>query len=128
MVGTSLCRGVFLMYRYKATVTSVYDGDTCTVDIDLGFHITLRDIKVRLYGVDTAELRGGTKETKKQAKLARDFVRSTVLNQEIMLVSHGKGKYGRWLCDLYVVDPQTGVETCINNLLIEKGLGKPYLK
>lgn len=50
------------MYRYRAKVKSVYDGDTCTVDIDLGFHITLRDIKVRLYGVDTPELRGGTKE------------------------------------------------------------------
>lgn len=24
------------LYYYKAKVTSVYDGDTCTVDIDLG--------------------------------------------------------------------------------------------
>jgi hypothetical protein len=28
----------FSLYHYKAKVTSVYDGDTCTVDIDLGIH------------------------------------------------------------------------------------------
>jgi len=26
------------LYHYKAIVVEVYDGDTCTVDIDLGLH------------------------------------------------------------------------------------------
>ena len=30
------------LYTYKAIVTSVYDGDTCTVDIDLGLHIWVK--------------------------------------------------------------------------------------
>ena len=31
-----------VMYEYKATVTKVYDGDTITVDFDLGFGIVLK--------------------------------------------------------------------------------------
>lgn len=114
------------MYKYRSRVTSVYDGDTCTVDIDLGFFITLRDIKVRLYGIDTPELRGGTKETKTAAKTSRDFLRSKILNQDIILVCHGQGKYGRWLGSLYIVDPNTQEEVCVNSLLIEKGLAQVY--
>jgi micrococcal nuclease len=26
------------LYHYRAIVRSVYDGDTCTVDLDLGLH------------------------------------------------------------------------------------------
>ena len=46
------------MYEYRATVISVYDGDTITVDIDLGFGIVLRKQKLRLYGLNTPEVRG----------------------------------------------------------------------
>ena len=44
------------MYRYKATVTDVYDADTITVDVDLGFHAVLRKIKVRLHGINAPEM------------------------------------------------------------------------
>ena len=30
------------MYLYRATITSVYDGDTCTADVDIGFKVTVR--------------------------------------------------------------------------------------
>jgi len=36
------------LYHYKAIVTSVYDGDTCTVDIDLGLSAWIRGEKLRL--------------------------------------------------------------------------------
>ena len=45
-------------YLYKATVTEVYDGDTITVDIDLGLNVWLKDQTLRLLGIDTPELRG----------------------------------------------------------------------
>lgn len=32
-----------LLYHYKAKVTEVYDGDTCTVEVDLGMHTFLKD-------------------------------------------------------------------------------------
>ena len=45
------------MYEYKATVTKVYDGDTITVDFDLGFGIILKKQTIRLFGINTPEVR-----------------------------------------------------------------------
>lgn len=39
------------MYEYRAIVTDIYDGDTITVDIDLGFHAWQKNMKLRLYGI-----------------------------------------------------------------------------
>ena len=33
------------MYEYKAIITSVYDGDTVTANIDLGFGVVLKKTK-----------------------------------------------------------------------------------
>ncbi|MCP4234525.1 MAG: nuclease, partial [Aestuariibacter sp.] len=33
------------LYHYKAYITSVYDGDTCTADIDLGLGVTVKKEK-----------------------------------------------------------------------------------
>ena len=48
-------------FHYRATVTSVYDGDTCTVDLDLGLSITLHKQKIRLHRINAPELRGRSK-------------------------------------------------------------------
>ena len=44
------------MYTYKAKAISVYDGDTVTLVVDLGFKIST-EVKLRLEGIDTPELR-----------------------------------------------------------------------
>jgi endonuclease YncB( thermonuclease family) len=43
------------LYTYNATVVGVHDGDTCTLDIDLGFR-THRIQPVRLAGCNAREL------------------------------------------------------------------------
>lgn len=43
------------MYRYAATVLDVHDGDTITLDVDLGFHCHYRT-PVRLLGCNAREL------------------------------------------------------------------------
>ena len=103
------------VYTYKATVTSVYDGDTLTVDIDLGFSIILRNIKLRLLGIDTPELRGGTEKTKS-------------LGKEIFVESHKKGKYGRYLATIWCIDDDKKNEKSINDLLLENNLAVEYMK
>ena len=65
-----------LRYYYDAEVTGVYDGDSITVDIDLGLGVWLKGQKLRLIGIDTPEMRGAEKEA---GKVARDFVRSRLL-------------------------------------------------
>lgn len=44
------------MYEYWAKVVSVHDGDTITVDIDLGFNTWLRGQRLRLAGISALEL------------------------------------------------------------------------
>jgi micrococcal nuclease len=109
------------LYNYKALITAVYDGDTVTADVDLGFYMIQKKVKIRLYGIDTPELRDKNPELKLAAQNSRDELKKQVLNQEVTLKSYGKGKYGRWLCEIFVGD------TNINQWLIEKGFAKPYL-
>lgn len=54
------------MYEYAAQLNRVIDGDTCVLDIDLGFHVTIRE-HVRLLRIDCPEI--GTQA----GKDARDF-------------------------------------------------------
>jgi micrococcal nuclease len=49
------------MYEYKALIISVYDGDTVTALVDLGFFVK-KEAKLRLYGIDTPEIRGEERE------------------------------------------------------------------
>ena len=112
------------LHNYKATIISVYDGDTCTADIDLGFYMTLRKVKLRLAAIDTEEMRGGTDEQKKKAVEARDWLREQVLNQNVEIKCIGKGKYGRWVVYLYKNIDDT--KTNINEHMIKLGLAKPY--
>ena len=108
------------MYRYRAQVVSVYDGDTIRCDIDLGFGIWMRDPTIRLYGINTPELRGDDKEA---GLAARDWLREKVLGFDIQILTHKdkKGKYGRWLGTLF----DGGIS--INQEMIDRGYAVPYL-
>lgn len=116
------------LYHYIAHVTDVYDGDTITVDIDMGMSIWQRGVRIRLWRVNTSELRGSERE----AGLAvRDFVRNLILERDILLRTildkRGQdrtGKYGRLLGEVLVED-QSGRMLNINKLLLEKGLATP---
>lgn len=117
-----------MLYTYKAKVISVYDGDTLTVDIDLGFSIVMHNIKLRLAGIDTPEIRGGTAETKKAARDARDFVREKCLGKEIYLQTLKKGKYGRYIATVWHIEDLEKCEKSINDLLLENNLAVEYMK
>ena len=109
------------MYFYKAIVTDVFDGDTLTVDVDLGFNIILKSIKVRLVGIDTAEIRTKNKEQKAKACAARDMLRSLCLQKQVLFKSDGLDKYGRWLGTIFTLD---GI-SC-NEELLKSGLAIAY--
>ena len=46
------------LFHYTARVQSVYDGDTCRVDIDLGLGIWIRNEKLRLVRINAPEMMG----------------------------------------------------------------------
>ncbi len=104
-------------YQYPALVVSVYDGDTITVNIDLGFGIELKKQKIRLYGINTPEVRG---ESRDLGIISRDYVREKILNKNITLqsIKDKKGKYGRWLGIILIKNVNLNEELISKNLAI----------
>lgn len=105
------------LYYYNAFVKKVYDGDTITVDIDLGFNTILKNQKIRLYGINAPEVRG---DSRKEGLETRDWLRTRILHKNIILRSrkHKKGKYGRWLGTVFTSLNMSS----INEELVAKGL------
>lgn len=111
------------LYLYKAKIVSVYDGDTYTALVDLGFGITMQ-IKLRAFGIDTPELRG---EEKEDGKRVRDYVRGMILDKEVIIrtVKDKKGKYGRYLAEVFY---KLGDEYInLNKSLVDKNFATIYL-
>lgn len=111
------------LYWYKAYVTEVYDGDTCTVELDLGYDFFRKKHKVRLYGIDTPELRG---EEREQGLIARDYLRHLILEKEVLLesIKDTTEKYGRYLGKLWF--EKDGEWVCANDLLVKDGYATVY--
>ena len=106
-------------YEYKATVVKVYDGDTITVDFDLGFGITLKKQTIRLLGINTPEVRGPERA---DGILSRNALRHRILDKQVIIRTSKdkKGKYGRWLGEVFVEDEN------INQWLISEGYAEEY--
>lgn len=105
---------------YAAKITSVYDGDTFTATIKLGFNCLIQNAKIRLYGVDTPEIRGVEKE---EGIKIRDIVRDLILNKDVILLYEGKGKYGRFLCRVISDRIKDGD---LSSFLLINEYAKPY--
>lgn len=106
------------MYEYTATIADVHDGDTITVDIDLGFNLWTKKLKVRLYGLNCPELNTPA------GKEARDFAqRMMPLGSSITLRTYKdkQEKYGRYLATVVFPDGST-----FNRMLIDSGRAKEW--
>jgi micrococcal nuclease len=116
------------LYFYAAQVTDVYDGDTITVDIDLGLGLWRHDQRVRLWKINTPEVRGPERE---QGLRVRDIVREMVLGKEILLRTildrHGVDsteKFGRLLGEVLITGPNDE-SLNLNEYLLAEGLALP---
>lgn len=115
------------LYHYEAVITSVYDGDTATANLDLGFGLWRTKTKLRLLGINTPEIRGGTPKTKEAARAARDYLKSRCLGKKVRLYSAAKGKYGRFLAVLWCLDEEGEPEVeSLNDALVRLGHATPY--
>jgi len=109
------------MYKYNAKLIRVIDGDTIDALIDLGFSVWVKK-RIRLYGIDTPETRTKDLKEKKAGQAAEDRLIELLwdFDNEFVLISHGVGKYGRCLGELFI----EGI--CINQLLINEGHATVY--
>lgn len=99
-----------------ARIVNVVDGDTCDIEVDLGFSVKVKH-RFRLAGINTPE-RGqpGWQE-------ATDYLR-TFLNLPVIIHSIKLDKYGRYLAVIFEGDAQ---RTSINDRLLALGLAVPYV-
>ena len=111
------------LYIYKAYVTDVYDGDTITCIVDCGFNLGIQKTKIRLYGINTPELRGEDREI---GIYVRDELRKKILHKHIYLktIKDKTGKYGRFLGKIYIKEENKDNKEsedylCINDWLLE---------
>lgn len=102
-------------YTYKAKVIDVHDGDTITVEIDVGFHITVTT-PLRLQHYDSPEL------STERGKEVRDILKERILGKEVTVKTYKdpKDKYGRWLAVVFYRTKS------LNKWMVEKGYGTPY--
>lgn len=96
-------------WEYRATVERVVDGDTLDLRIDLGFGVILTgdEARVRLKGLDTAEIFGVSKDSEEyeagqtHREFVVDWVGEAADREWPFLIRTAKdderGKYGRWL-------------------------------
>ena len=108
----------FSPYIYNARITSVYDGDTVTAEVDCGFSIKVT-MKLRLLGIDTPEIRG---EERPEGLISRDYMRELILDKDVLIETYKDrtGKYGRMLATIHF----NGMN--VNEHLITEGYAKPY--
>jgi len=109
----------FDLYTYEAKIIDVYDCDTVTAEISLGFGITKIE-KIRLWGINTAEIRTRDKVEKSVGLESKFFLKELLLNKIVKIHTYKDGKFGRLLADIYL----DGI--LINEFLIESGYGIPY--
>lgn len=107
------------LFHYKAVITDVHDGDTCTADIDLGFGIWIKGEKLRLHRINAPEITGGSKARGLESK---KFLVATISGRDVTLetIKDRKEKYGRFLAEIWMLD-KGGRRVNVNDLMVEKG-------
>ena len=112
------------MYTYNAIVERVVDGDTVDALVDLGFD-TWKKVRIRLHGIDAWESRTRNLEEKKKGLAAKEFLINKLESNDnkFVLKSHGVGKYGRCLGELFLQENGWS----LNEILITEGHAKKYI-
>ena len=116
-------------YIYRAKLDRVVDGDTVDAYIDLGFDIWVKK-RIRFMGLDAWESRTRDLEEKKKGLAAKARVIELLEETSskpgyFRLKSHGVGKYGRVLGELFIQD-KDGNSICINEQLKIEGHAYEY--
>ena len=104
-------------WSVPATVVRVYDGDTLTCELDLGWKMRLHDQNIRLHGINAPEMNtpGGI--------VARDYVRKLLpIGTEVTIRSRKLDKYGRVLGNVALPDGRD-----LSDLMISSGHAVPYM-
>jgi len=121
------------MYTYNAKLVKVVDGDTIDALVDLGFD-TWKQVRIRMQGINAPESRTRDLEEKKLGLAAKARLKEILKENKnkFILISHGVGKYGRCLGEIFVENTPGDneqypyLEISVNRVLINEGHAKEY--
>ena len=116
-----------VMYKYKAKIERIVDGDTIDIVIDLGFKITTNQ-RLRLKGINTPETYNVKKGSEEYIKgmAAKEFVVKRIADnnyEAIIETDKDTGKYGRYIAEIWLADS----DVSLNVELVEKGFAQPVV-
>ena len=124
-------------FEYNGTLVRVLDGDTIDCYIDLGFDLKIKK-RIRYMGIDTWESRTRDLDEKAKGLLAKARNKELLEAGVFKIVSHGTGKFGRVLGEIFVSPDAVGHEVAegvdrssdglvsINDILINEGHAYVY--
>lgn len=92
-------------------VVKVIDGDTFDLLTEE------KTIRVRMFGIDSPE-RGQAYNVK-----AKEFTASVIAGKEIKVSIHNKDRYGRFVCDVYLLDG-----TYVNAEIVKAGYAWHFVR
>ena len=109
------------MYKYKAKIVKIVDGDTVDVVVDVGFKMTTHQ-RVRLAKINTPETFRRKKDSAeyKAGMAAKNFVVDRVKankNKVVIETAKDPDLYGRYLATIWLADK----DISLNDELLEEG-------
>ena len=124
MIGKKEINRNMELFQYEAEVIRVVDGDTLDASISLGFNTYVKK-RIRFQGFNAPESRTRDLEEKKRGLAAKDRVIEILKenSNKFLLKSHGVGKYGRCLGEIFV---ETLGDDSLQKTLINEGHGVEY--
>ena len=113
-------------YNYLGKVLSITDGDTITLDIDLGCNVHVIE-RCRLFGIDAPESYGVKKSSDeyKAGIISKEWLQDKIEGKEVIVRTYKdkKGKYGRYLVEIFLEEDSF---MSVNEAMVEKGLAVEY--
>ncbi|WP_020003351.1 thermonuclease family protein [Brachyspira innocens] len=105
---------------YNIEVIRIYDGDTFFVNIPDVHWLIGSNISVRIRGIATPEIRGGTEETKELARKSKEALIKLFEGRKITLYNLNRDKYFRILADVKADNID------VKDYMIKNNYAKPY--
>ena len=94
----------FIVPITRGKVIKVYDGDTITLASRITPDSPIYRFHVRMNGIDTPEIKGGSMHEKELAIKARNELSKMIMGKIVHLKNNKTEKYGRILSDVYLDD------------------------
>lgn len=115
--------------KFKVKYRSCYDGDTCRIDFIKNItesymvpEFFALNVRIRIVGIDTPEIKGKCAKEKSLAEEARDYLNYTLKKANSIIVdidnNNKLDSLGRYLAVLYVDDIN------INNVMLTSGYAR----